>query len=93
MAWKNILRRFRRSKDEPPLLKTARRLVVLVVGSTVLAIGVAMLVLPGPAVVVIPMGLAILALEFVWARRLLARFRETARQLGRSVNPGAGAEK
>jgi len=53
------------------LLRQARRLVIAVVGGTVLLIGVAMLVLPGPAVVVIPAGLAILATEFVWARRLL----------------------
>jgi hypothetical protein len=41
------------------------------VGSTVLLLGVAMIVLPGPAVVLIPAGLAILATEFLWARRLL----------------------
>ena len=39
-------------------------------GGTVLAIGVALLVLPGPAFIIIPAGLAILATEFVWARRL-----------------------
>ena len=49
--------------------RAARRLVVLVIGGTVLALGVALLVLPGPAFVVIPAGLAILALEFGWARR------------------------
>lgn len=53
------------------LLRQARRLVIAIVGGTVLLIGVAMLVLPGPAFVVIPAGLAILATEFVWARRLL----------------------
>jgi uncharacterized protein (TIGR02611 family) len=46
------------------------------VGGTVVAIGVAMIVLPGPAFVVIPAGLAILATEFVWARRMLVRVRE-----------------
>jgi len=61
-------------------LKQARRLVVIVVGFTVLLIGVALLVLPGPAFVVIPVGLGILATEFLWARRLLARVkREAAR--------------
>ena len=35
-----------------------------------------MLVLPGPAVVVIPAALAILAVEFLWARRWLAWLRE-----------------
>ncbi len=56
-------------------LRTARRVVVGIVGATVLTIGIAMLVLPGPAVMVIPIGLAILASEFVWARRWLARIR------------------
>jgi tellurite resistance protein TerC len=52
-------------------LKQAKRLIVIVVGFTVLTIGIAMIVLPGPAFIVIPLGLAILAGEFVWARRLL----------------------
>jgi len=54
-----------------------RRAVVAVIGFTVLLIGVAMVVLPGPAVIVIPLGLAILATEFVWARRLLDKARAT----------------
>jgi hypothetical protein len=41
----------------------------------VLAIGIAMIVLPGPAIVVIPLGLGILATEFVWARSLLAKVK------------------
>jgi tellurite resistance protein TerC len=59
-------------------LKKAKRIVIAVVGSTVLAIGVTMIVLPGPAIVVIPVGLGILATEFVWARSLLNRIRELA---------------
>jgi tellurite resistance protein TerC len=51
-------------------------LIVLVVGGTLLLIGVAMIVLPGPAFVVIPAGLAVLATEFLWARRLLVRVRD-----------------
>jgi len=64
-------------------IKQAKRLVVAVVGFTVLLIGIAMIVLPGPAIVVIPIGLGILATEFVWARRLLrkvkAKIREAAK--------------
>jgi uncharacterized protein (TIGR02611 family) len=56
-------------------VRTARRVVVAVVGSTVLVCGLALLVLPGPAVVVIPVGLGILAVEFEWARRWLRRAR------------------
>lgn len=58
-----------------------RRVVVALIGFTVLLVGLAMVVLPGPAVVVIPLGLAILATEFLWARRLLEKARTTfARQ-------------
>ena len=60
------------------LLRQARRLIVLVIGGTVLLIGVALLVLPGPAFLVIPLGLAILATEFRWARTLLGRAKAAA---------------
>jgi uncharacterized protein (TIGR02611 family) len=54
-----------------------RKIFVAIAGFTVLLIGIAMIVLPGPAIVVIPLGLAILATEFVWARSLLKKTRET----------------
>ena len=53
----------------------ARRMVKVVVGFTLLAVGIALIFLPGPAFIVIPVGLAVLAGEFVWARRLLRRVR------------------
>lgn len=58
-----------------------RRLVILVIGSTVVLIGIAMLVLPGPGTLVIPAGLAILATEFVWARWLLRKLKKNLRDL------------
>lgn len=51
--------------------KLARRLAILLVGATVLVVGLAMVFLPGPAIVVIPVGLGILGIEFAWARRWL----------------------
>jgi uncharacterized protein (TIGR02611 family) len=63
-------------------LRQARRVVIGVVGFTVLLIGVALLVLPGPAFIVIPAGLAILAIEFAWARRWLQRIKQVAEQGG-----------
>ncbi len=57
--------------------KAARRIVVGVVGATVLLLGVIMIVTPGPALVVIPVGLAILSIEFTWARAWLRRLRES----------------
>ena len=53
-----------------------QKCLVAVLGGALLVAGVAMLFLPGPAVVVIPAALAILAVEFVWARRWLAWLRE-----------------
>ncbi|NNF40309.1 MAG: hypothetical protein HKN64_02940 [Woeseiaceae bacterium] len=57
--------------------KAARRIVIGVVGATVVLIGVVMIVTPGPAFVVIPVGLAILSIEFAWARRWLKTLRES----------------
>jgi tellurite resistance protein TerC len=52
-----------------------RKLIVAVIGLTILLIGVAMIALPGPAFIVIPIGLGILATEFAWARRMVRRAR------------------
>ncbi|CAN5551183.1 hypothetical protein BH18VER1_BH18VER1_12720 [soil metagenome] len=67
--------------DRMPVI---RRLVYSVLGVTVLLVGVAMIVLPGPAVVVIPLGLAILAGEYAWARRIIRRGRVF---VGRRIKP------
>ena len=61
--------------------QSARKVVVFVVGFTVLAIGIALIVLPGPAFIVIPAGLAILATEFVWAKLLLKKGKDKAKQM------------
>ena len=58
--------------------KVARRVVILIVGVAVVLTGVIMLVTPGPAIVVVPIGLGILALEFAWARYLLKKLRSGA---------------
>ncbi|NUR07531.1 MAG: hypothetical protein HOQ45_11025, partial [Nocardioidaceae bacterium] len=58
-----------------PAVSLATKVLVGVVGAFVVAAGVVMLVTPGPAVVVIPIGLAILATEFEFARRWLERAR------------------
>jgi tellurite resistance protein TerC len=57
--------------------KIARRIAVTIVGTTILLLGVIMIVTPGPAIVFIPVGLAILGLEFAWARSWLRRLRES----------------
>lgn len=72
--------------------KLARRIAVTLVGSTVLLLGVVMIVMPGPAVVFIPVGLTILGLEFAWARSWLKRLRETISSSG-SKSRGKRAEQ
>ena len=52
-----------------------RRVVVAIVGGVLLLVGIALLVLPGPGVVVILAGIAVLSLEFEWAERLVTRIR------------------
>lgn len=56
-------------------IRQAQRVIVAIIGSTVLLIGIAMIVLPGPAIIVIPVGLTVLGTQFLWARRLLARMK------------------
>jgi len=66
-------------------IRHARRVVVFLIGSTVILIGVAMMVLPGPAFIVIPTGLAILATEFLWARKLLKKVVAQVKSVASSV--------
>jgi len=66
--------------------KQVKRLVIGLIGFTVLVIGVAMIVLPGPAFIVIPVGLGILATEFIWAKSLL----RTVKQRFAKNNEGKG---
>ena len=60
------------------IARNARRLMVFILGVAVLLAGLAMLVMPGPGVLVIILGLIILATEFAWAERLLDRTTATA---------------
>ena len=72
MDWARLKKTANSFKELP---KPLRKLIVAVIGSTIFLIGVAMIVLPGPAIVVIPIGLGILATEFAWARRAIRRAR------------------
>ncbi len=78
-------------REEPRLVRKLRerqeshrehgkfyRAAFVLAGALILLTGIAMLALPGPAFVVIPIGLAILALEFRWAERLLETALERA---------------
>jgi uncharacterized protein (TIGR02611 family) len=85
MSWSEQIRSFWNLEN----IKIVRRVIVSVIGGTVLLIGIALLVLPGPAFIVIPIGLAILATEFAWARQWLRKVRQVATR----VIPGRGGDK
>lgn len=69
------------NKPRSTRMTNVKRVIVAVVGGTVMLIGVAATLIPGvPAIVVIPLGLAILATEFIWARRLLKKMRGMFKQ-------------
>jgi uncharacterized protein (TIGR02611 family) len=72
----SLVERLREQRERHRRRPLAVRVLYIVVGFTLLAAGVAMLVLPGPAFVVIPIGLALLSLEFAWAENLLDRALE-----------------
>jgi tellurite resistance protein TerC len=62
-------------RSRPVTYVWARRIAISIVGGTVLLIGFAMLILPGPGLVVIPLGLAILGIEYAWARVWLRKVK------------------
>jgi len=70
--------RFREFMRQNPLLYTTWRVGVFTVGSVVLLAGVVMMVMPGPGMLAIVVGLAILATEFVWAQRALGKAKAAA---------------
>ncbi len=69
-----------------------RKTLVAIIGSTMVLFGLLLIVLPGPAVIVIPLGLAILASEFTWARRVLKRGKILVGRVRRTVQPEKSAQ-
>ncbi|MDH4126437.1 MAG: TerC/Alx family metal homeostasis membrane protein [Gammaproteobacteria bacterium] len=61
--------------------RQARKAITLLVGATVLLVGLAMIFLPGPAMLVVPLGLAILGAELAWARRWLKKIKNSLKKL------------
>lgn len=71
--------------------KTARRVVVAVIGGTVVLLGLLLGPLPFvPAIIIVPLGLAILATEFVWAQRLLKKVKDKTKAAAGSMGWGCG---
>src|SRR5207253_4901712 len=106
-SWQDFYAAFRMEvmilKDRVPrwfssLPSWVRRLIVFVIGSTILIAGLLLLVLPGPGILVIIVGLAILATEFAWAEALLAAARRRAARVikkfgATGVRPSAGRDR
>jgi uncharacterized protein (TIGR02611 family) len=67
--------------------------LTVVAGATILVGGLAMLLLPGPALAVIPLGLALLALEFAWAERALEKAIDQAERAGRAAQETTAAQR
>ena len=61
-------------------IRTIKKLIVLVIGLTVMIMGIMLLFLPGPGIPIIFLGIVILAAEFLWARYLLKRIRKEFRK-------------
>ena len=64
-------------------LARVKRIVVTVIGFIVLIIGIVLIVFPGPAFIVIPIGLAILATEYEWAKKV---FNKIKRRVQKTFN-------
>lgn len=70
--------------------RSSKRIAVSVVGGAFVAAGVAMLVLPGPGILVIALGFAILGTEYAWAAAALERTKRGAAQAGRIARDRIG---
>jgi uncharacterized protein (TIGR02611 family) len=70
-------------------LQQARRVVRILFGFTLLAVGIVMVLTPAPGSLVILIGLGVLAAEFVWARRLLDRLKQEGERLRKTAFPTA----
>lgn len=69
----------RRTREMPrtTAIKQTRRIVVLVLGCTLIAAGLALIVLPGPfSIPLVFLGLTVLSWEFAWAKRVLVSTKQ-----------------
>lgn len=69
------------------------RALVVATGATVVLAGLVMLLAPGPALVVIPIGLAMLALEFAWAERMLEAVIDRAEAAGQAAKETSATQR
>jgi uncharacterized protein (TIGR02611 family) len=67
------------------LYRQIKRLAIFLIGISIVLIGCILVFTPGPAIIVIPVGLAVLATEFIWAKKLLKKFKETTSSFSKSA--------
>lgn len=89
----SVIDRLRQSRDRHRARPLVVRVLMIIVGFTLVLAGLAMLVLPGPAFVVIPVGLALLSLEFAWAERLLEQAIEQGEVAKRKANEATKTQR
>jgi uncharacterized protein (TIGR02611 family) len=71
----------------------AFRVLWVLAGAILVLAGLAMVVFPGPAFVVIPIGLAMLSFEFAWAQRLLDKGLEGGKAAQERAQNATGPQK
>lgn len=86
----NLRERISNFRRQEPY-RYVRRVFIAVSGTTVLVCGLALIFLPGPAILVIPIGLAILATEFVWARTVLKKMKNLFKRKPRGAENEKGS--
>ncbi len=62
-------------------MAVVRKFLITIIGVALVALGVALTILPGPGILLIVGGLALLATEYVWARRLLVKAKKQAQDV------------
>ena len=75
------------------LYKQIKRLAIFLIGISIVLIGCVLFSTPGPAIIVIPIGLAILATEFIWAKKLLKKFKEATLTISQTAKDALSKKK
>ena len=71
------------------IARSSKRIAVSIVGGVLVLGGIAMLVLPGPGILVVALGFAVLGTEYAWAAAALERTKGAAAQAGRAAGAAA----
>tara|TARA_B110000014_G_scaffold112407_1_gene77149 strand:- start:464 stop:739 length:276 start_codon:yes stop_codon:yes gene_type:complete len=75
------------------IFKQIKKLAIFVIGISIVLIGCLLFFTPGPAIIVIPIGLAILATQFEWAKKLLEKFKKTTAKISQTAKDALSKKK